>query len=176
MRPWRLAPLERDHRRGAGFHRGIACDFELPHHFHRAGGGLGRRRGLTREDRARGRLGVDGVRLARRSTQPPIRSIHFHDSMAGTANGPRQADAVAAGPFDPERFDRTVRLGPGDQRPIPLRIGVERVVTQTHAPTLDRHRDMPVLVGIDPDYHGRRFQLVGQALCHRCLLGLQRTS
>jgi hypothetical protein len=73
---------------------------------------------LPREHRTGGRLGVDGVRLAGGSTQPPIGSIHFHDAMARAADRPGQADAVAAGPFNAKRLDPFMRLGPGEERSI----------------------------------------------------------
>ena len=98
-----------------------------PHHLDGAVGRLGRRGGLPREHRARGRLSVDSVRLARGSTQTPIDSIHFHDLMTRAVDRTGQADAVAAGPFNADGLDATIRLGPGEQRSIPLRIGTERV-------------------------------------------------
>ena len=44
-----------------------------------------------------------------------------------------QADAVAAGPFNADGLDATIRLGPGEPRSIPLRIGTERVGAQADA-------------------------------------------
>ena len=115
-----------------------------------------------------------GVRLAGGSTQTPIGSIHFHDAMARAADRPGQADAVAAGPFNAKRLDASLPLGPGEERSIPRRIGIERVVAQADAPAIDRHRDVLVLMRIDPDNHRLRGGLVGQAVRHRRLLGLQR--
>ena len=152
----------------------ISCDFELPHHLDGAVGRLGRRGGLSREHRAGGRLRVDRVRLARGSTQTPIDSIHFHDPMPRAVDRTGQADAVAAGPFNADGLDATIRLGPGEQRSIPLRIGTERVGAQADAPAIDRHRDVHVLVGIDPDNHRLRFVQVGPAVRHCRLLGLRR--
>ena len=85
-----------------------------------------------------------------------------------------QADAVAAGPFNADGLDATIRLGPGEQRSIPLRIGTERVGAQADAPAIDRHRDVHVLVGIDPDNHRLRFVQVRHAVRHCRLLGLRR--
>ena len=159
-RRWRIDEdlFKRAHRGGAGFDRAISCDFELPHHLDGAVGRLGRRGGLPREHRAGGRLRVDSVRLARGSTQTPIDSIHFHDPMTRAVDRTGQADAVAAGPFNADGLDATIRLGPGEQRSIPLRIGTERVGAQADAPAIDRHRDVHVLVGIDPDNHRLRFR------------------
>ena len=165
--------FERAHRGGAGFDRAISCDFELPHHLDGAVGRLGRRGGLPREHRAGGRLSVDSVRLARGSTQTPIGAIHFHDPMTRAADRTGQADAVAAGPFNADRLDATIRLGPGEQRSIPLRISAERVGAQTETPVIDRHRDVHVLVGIDPDNYRLRFVQVGHAVGHCRLLGLR---
>ena len=81
---------------------------------------LGVAGGLPREHRAGGRLSVDSVRLARGSTQTPIDSIHFHDPMTRAVDRTGQADAVAAGPFNADGLDATIRLGPGEQRSIPL--------------------------------------------------------
>ena len=119
---WRIDEdlFERAHRGGAGFDRAISCDFELPHHLDGAVGRLGRRGGLPREHRAGGRLSVDSVRLARGSTQTPIDSIHFHDPMTRAVDRTGQADAVAAGPFNADGLDATIRLGPGEQRSIPV--------------------------------------------------------
>ena len=173
---WRIDEdlFERAHRGGAGFDRAISCDFELPHHLDGAVGRLGRRGGLPREHRAGGRLRVDSVRLARGSTQTPIDSIHFHDLMTRAVDRTGQADAVAAGPFNADGLDATIRLGPGEQRSIPLRIGTERVGAQADAPAIDRHRDVHVLVGIDPDNHRLRFVQVRHAVRHCRLLGLRR--
>ena len=172
---WRIDEdlFERAHRGGAGFDRAISCDFELPHHLDGAVGRLGRRGGLPREHRAGGRLSVDSVRLARGSTQTPIDSIHFHDPMTRAVDRTGQADAVAAGPFNADGLDATIRLGPGEQRSIPLRIGTERVGAQADAPAIDRHRDVHVLVGIDPDDHRLRFVQVRHAVRHCRLLGLR---
>ena len=63
---------------------------------------------------------------------------------------------------------------PGEQRSIPLRIGTERVGAQADAPAIDRHRDVHVLVGIDPDNHRLRFVQVRHAVRHCRLLGLRR--
>ena len=166
--------FERAHRGGAGFDRAISCDFELPPHRDGAVGRLGRRGGLPREHRAGGRLSVDRVRLARGSTQTPIDSIHFHDPMTRAVDRTGQADAVAAGPFNADGLDATIRLGPGEQRSIPLRIGTERVGAQADAPAIDRHRDVHVLVGIDPDNHRLRFVQVRHAVRHCRLRGLRR--
>ena len=61
-----------------------------------------------------------------------------------------------------------------EQRSIPLRIGTEQVGAQADAPAIDRHRDVHVLVGIDPDNHRLRFVQVRHAVRHCRLLGLRR--
>ena len=92
-----LMMICRVHRGGPGFDRSISRDLELPHPT-APSAVLGVPVALRATG---GRLGVDGVRLAGGSTQPPIGSIHFHDAMARATDRPGQADAVAASPFMP---------------------------------------------------------------------------
>ena len=51
---------------------------------------------------------------------------------------------------------------------------MRRVGAQADAPAIDRHRDVHVLVGIDPDNHRLRFVQVRHAVRHCRLLGLRR--
>ena len=87
--------------------------------------------------------------------------------MPRSADGPRQAGTIAAGAFDAERLNPPVCVGPPEQGLISARIGDERVIAQADPPGVDRHRDVDMLVGIDPDNHLPNLGLRGHGVSHR---------
>ena len=90
--------------------------------------------------------------------------------MPRSADGPRQAGTIAAGAFDAERLNPPVCVGPHEQGLISARISDERVIAQADPPGVDRHRDVDMLVGIDPDNHLPNLGLRGHGVRHRGLL------
>ena len=107
--------LQRDHRRGAGFARRPARNFEVAHHLDRSVRGLRDGGRLARQDRPRGGLGIHGVGLPGDSTCAPVASVHFEHLVPGSPDRARESRPVAAGALDAERGDAAVTLGPGDQ-------------------------------------------------------------
>ena len=165
---WRIHDdlLQRDHRRGACFPGRIPRDLELPDHLDDTVPGFGGRGRLARQHGPGGALGIDGVGLADGATRAPVAPIYFHDSMPRSAHRACQPGAIAAGAFDAERLDPPVCLGPRDQGLIATRIGHERLIAEADPPGVDRHRDVNMLVRIDPDNHLSRLGLGGHAVGH----------
>ena len=144
----------------------IPRDLELPDHLDDTVPGFGGRGRLARQHGPGGALGIDGVGLADGATRAPVAPIYFHDSMPRSAHRACQPGAIAAGAFDAERLDPPVCLGPRDQGLIATRIGHERLIAEADPPGVDRHRDVNMLVRIDPDNHLSRLGLGGHAVGH----------
>ena len=145
----------------------IPRDLELPDHLDDTVPGLGGRGRLARQHGPGGALGIDGVGLADGAARVPVPPIHFDDTMPRAADGPRQAGTIAAGTFDAERLNPPVCVGPHEQGLISARISDERVIAQADPPGVDRHRDVDMLVGIDPDNHLPNLGLRGHGVSHR---------
>ena len=122
---------------------------------------------MARQHGPGGALGIDGVGLADGAARVPVPPIHFDDTMPRSADGPRQAGTIAAGAFDAERLNPPVCVGPHEQGLISARISDERVIAQADPPGVDRHRDVDMLVGIDPDNHLPSLGLRGHGVSHR---------
>ena len=108
---------------------------------------------------------VSDLPAARRKRRSP--RFTSRDTMPRSADGPRQAGTIAAGAFDAERLNPPVCVGPHEQGLISARISDERVIAQADPPGVDRHRDVDILVGIDPDNHLPNLGLRGHGVSHR---------
>jgi len=61
--------------------------------------------------------------------------------------------SVAAGALDPEPLNSAMFLGPCLELGVAAAVSANRTVSQTGAVLVERHRDVDVLVGVDPDDH-----------------------
>ena len=91
---------------------GVARHLEVADHLD----GAGFRQGLAAQHGPGGAFGVERIALAVLMAQLTV--IDLEDRMAVCLQEARQAGAVATDPLDPERPDRSERLGPRFQIPI----------------------------------------------------------
>src|SRR5581483_2024221 len=107
---------------------------DLAHHLDVAVRGLGDRSRLPCEHCAGGRFGIQGVGLAVGAPRAPVATVDLDNAVSGAPRRAGEPRAVAAGAFDPERFDAAELLSPADQLPVAARICGEGTVLQARAP------------------------------------------
>jgi hypothetical protein len=144
----------------AGFGGGVFGDFDLAEHLHGTPAGFRHSGGGAGQHRSGGVFSVQHIVFAIEVSCLPVRAGDLHDTMTASPQVGSQTSAVRPRSLDTKRDLRTQARRPVLQLLITSGANRNRGVGQPAADLGQRHRDVGVLVGIDPhgDALGRRMR------------------